>query len=340
LAFSSDGKTLASVSLKGEIILWDLDPQEWIKQSCQRSGSSFTYAEWERYFPNEEYRATCPQWPLDFESIKTIAQNALSNADDPNQVKTALDKVQAELAKNDAIQYLFTESHNIVSVAIVENILEFVATGDTKTALDLFGQAKQMQVQISVDDKIEFYKTIAEVVLSNSDDPNRLSTAFDGVNMALEIDGTVKDPGTEALNIINDTTLKQISVEAVPHDIKKALDLFEQANQMQINITITDTNVLNDLCWFGSLQGYAKQALQHCEAAVKLAPDVGYIRDSRGLAYALAGDYQGAILDFQYYVDSNSADSDTVQQRKQWIEQLKKGINPFTSDVLESLNSQ
>jgi WD40 repeat protein len=47
------------------IMFWDLDPQVWIQRLCQRVGRNFTRAEWELYFSGQEYRATCPQWPLD-----------------------------------------------------------------------------------------------------------------------------------------------------------------------------------------------------------------------------------------------------------------------------------
>jgi WD40 repeat protein len=65
VAFSPDGKTLAAGSEDSTIILWSVDPQSWIDQSCQRAGSNFTRAEWERYFPNDEYRKTCEQWSLE-----------------------------------------------------------------------------------------------------------------------------------------------------------------------------------------------------------------------------------------------------------------------------------
>ncbi len=71
VVFSPDGKTLASGSVDGTIILWDLKPQSWIEKSCQRVGRNFTHAEWEKYFPNEEYRKTCEQFPLEPETTLT-----------------------------------------------------------------------------------------------------------------------------------------------------------------------------------------------------------------------------------------------------------------------------
>jgi uncharacterized delta-60 repeat protein len=63
LAFSPDSRTL--ISGGNEIILWNLDPQSWIEESCQIAGRNLTEAEWTQYFPNEAYQKTCAQWPLE-----------------------------------------------------------------------------------------------------------------------------------------------------------------------------------------------------------------------------------------------------------------------------------
>jgi WD40 repeat protein len=61
VAFSPNGKILASGRIA--IILWDVDPQSWVVRACQKAGRNFTQPEWEKYFPGEDYRITCPQWP-------------------------------------------------------------------------------------------------------------------------------------------------------------------------------------------------------------------------------------------------------------------------------------
>jgi tetratricopeptide (TPR) repeat protein len=180
----------------------------------------------------------------------------------------------------------------------------------------------------------EYLKAIAKDVVSNTNDPNRVKNAFDSIKAELMKVNSVKNPSAEAHDIVAAAVNQQISAEVASYNIEKALDLFEQAKQMQISINNADT--LNSLCWYGSLRGYTEQVLQTCEAAVKLSPDDAYIRDSRGLARTLTGDFENAILDFQYFVD-HSNDSTSIEQRKQWIEQLNKGINPFTPEILESL---
>jgi len=61
LAFSKDGKTLASVG--NEVILWKIDPQQWVETTCQIAGRNLTQSEWILFFRGQEYNQTCPQYP-------------------------------------------------------------------------------------------------------------------------------------------------------------------------------------------------------------------------------------------------------------------------------------
>lgn len=70
LAFSPVSNILASGGTDGTI-LWNVDPESWVGRSCQRLGRNLTREEWDRYFPGEEYRKTCEQWPLEAEPTLT-----------------------------------------------------------------------------------------------------------------------------------------------------------------------------------------------------------------------------------------------------------------------------
>ncbi|NEQ36964.1 MAG: tetratricopeptide repeat protein [Okeania sp. SIO3I5] len=92
------------------------------------------------------------------------------------------------------------------------------------------------------------------------------------------------------------------------------------------------------LCWNGSLYKKAADVMFACEKAVALNPKDSYILDSRGLARALTGDIEGAIADFQVYVEWASNEEEKAK-RQEWIKALQAGGNPFTEEVLEELRN-
>ena len=72
------------------------------------------------------------------------------------------------------------------------------------------------------------------------------------------------------------------------------------------------------------------------DKAVKLKPNNSNIQFNWGLARALTGDCQGAIEDFQVFLDS-SGDGEQTDRVEGWIETFKKREKSFTNDVLEKL---
>ncbi|MCL2932062.1 MAG: NACHT domain-containing protein, partial [Trichodesmium sp. MAG_R03] len=127
--------------------------------------------------------------------------------------------------------------------------------------------------------------------------------------------------------------------------IKEAISLYDQAQKLDSDVEIDVENWI-ELCWFGSLNNHAQDVMFACEKAVKLKPndinnDINIYNDmrihlTRGFARALTGDYQGSIDDFQVLVDTTKDE----EKKATWegvIEILKKGVNPWTSEVLEEI---
>jgi tetratricopeptide (TPR) repeat protein len=104
-----------------------------------------------------------------------------------------------------------------------------------------------------------------------------------------------------------------------------------------------DANSWNHLCWRGSVNNHAADVLDACESAVKLEPKSGAIRDSRGVARALLGDFKGAIEDFRFFVEwakTTGQHKGLIPQREGWIAVLQAGRNPLDARTLESIRNQ
>ncbi len=82
--------------------------------------------------------------------------------------------------------------------------------------------------------------------------------------------------------------------------------------------------------------------LPACEQAVELEPDNVARRDSRGLCRALVGEFKGAIEDFRFFVEKGGGTDyeDLMAQRKEWIQALEEGENPFSDELLKELAAQ
>jgi regulator of sirC expression with transglutaminase-like and TPR domain len=84
-----------------------------------------------------------------------------------------------------------------------------------------------------------------------------------------------------------------------------------------------------------------------CERAVSEAesnPQIdpygrAQIRDSRGVARAMHGDFAGAIDDFSFFVSHARAGAapELFKRRESWLAMLKQDRNPFDAATLQTL---
>jgi tetratricopeptide (TPR) repeat protein/tRNA A-37 threonylcarbamoyl transferase component Bud32 len=103
----------------------------------------------------------------------------------------------------------------------------------------------------------------------------------------------------------------------------------------------TPALTLNSACWLASLSGHGAEALPVCDAAAEVSDEGNRprIRDSRGVARALAGDYAGAVEDFEAYI-ARPATASGVPLREAWVAALRRGENPFPRAELDRLIEQ
>ena len=143
------------------------------------------------------------------------------------------------------------------------------------------------------------------------------------------------EPQIKAEQIFAPVLVEQGQKLAREGKITEAIGKYQKAQQKDSHLWISASN-WNGLCWNGSLHGQAATVMDACEKAVALVPEYWDFRNSRALARALTGNIQGAIEDFQFYVERTKNES-SKKQRQIWIDALQKGENPFTEEVLKGL---
>lgn len=122
-------------------------------------------------------------------------------------------------------------------------------------------------------------------------------------------------------------------------DIASAIAKFKEALALDPSIA-TDPDHAEDwnaLCWSGATRNQAALVLEACETAVKLAPDDGRIRNSRGLARALTGDVPGAIADFEFalkWAQETRYREEFIASRTAWLAALREGQAP--ADIFDA----
>jgi WD40 repeat protein len=135
---------------------------------------------------------------------------------------------------------------------------------------------------------------------------------------------------------------EQAKAFALAEGTEQSLAILAQAVQSAVE---TENAALNDyFCWNGSVDGLAESVMAACERAVELDSDNARYRDSRGLARVLTGDFEGAIKDFESYIEWGQNQGrrfeERLRKRQDWIEQLETGHNPFDEAVLKELRQE
>ena len=131
-------------------------------------------------------------------------------------------------------------------------------------------------------------------------------------------------------------------------DIKAAIVAYKQAVKNDRNIKIS-ADSWNILCRYGSIYNSASQVIFACDNAVNLEPDNLHIRNRRTIARTLAGDTNGAISEIEFMLPKiyrqnieklllfkpKKYPSITYAAQQSRLDDLKEGKNPFTDEKLE-----
>ncbi|MBW4432670.1 MAG: AAA-like domain-containing protein [Pelatocladus maniniholoensis HA4357-MV3] len=302
VAFSSDGKVLASGSADETVKLWRLNIDDVLSRGC------ITLQPYLISHPETlEKLKVCQN-----QSLFLAAAPALVNQGENLATEGKYQEAVAKFKKAKKWDSKLDINPNVKAApAFVTQGIELAMQGDFSGTFRKFRQAQKLDPKIDLNPYTEGVQNHAEFVAKQ-----------------LAAEGLIHQR-----NLISkaEEYLKQ-------GDLTKSVAAYTEIEKLQPSKQ-TLANSWNNLCWEGSLRGYAKDVIFACEKAVSLLPDDGNVHDSRGLARALTGDTKGAIEDFQVYIqwiDNPGAKA----KRQSWVKDLSAGKNPLTPEVLQKLQSE
>jgi WD40 repeat protein len=216
------------------------------------------------------------------------------------------------------------------------NVLEAIAK---------FKQAVELDPTLDLNPETEAGRLAAATLVSQAKklvDDLEIEEAIAKFHQALELNPSLNlNPEAEAKRLKQLMTAPELleggKKLVQKGKVQEALVIYTEAQALDHSLVIPP-KVWDELCRASILHGYVTnpEILAACDIAVNSEPENRKYRDTRGIARALAGDFEGAIEDFQVYIN-RSFHQARKAKRKQWIEALQEDKNPFTFENVKKM---
>ena len=210
---------------------------------------------------------------------------------------------------------------------------------DIEGAVAKFNQANKLDATLDLDPEAEAKQIAVPALIEAGNDLAYQGDYHEAVakfQQALTLDPTLDlDPEAEAKQIAVPVLLARGEQQVEDQDYQAAVEAYTAAQTIDATLDIS-ADTWNEICWFGSLRGEPEAVMPACEQAVTLEPEEAAHRGNLGLAKALTGETEGAIQEFQAFIElSNNAGANRLVQG--YINTLRAGDNPFTEAEIQRL---
>ncbi|NEO95540.1 MAG: hypothetical protein F6K56_37360, partial [Moorea sp. SIO3G5] len=362
VTFSPDGKYLASASWDNTVKLWTaqgklldtlIGHQNWINH--------VTFSPDGKYLASASWDNTVKLWTAQGKLLDTLT----GHQDEVNHVTFSPDGKYLASASDDNTVKLWTAQGKLLDTLtghqdLVNHVTfspdgKYLASASRDNTVKLWNFNREELLKYACNGLSDYLKNNPNVIVQERSlcgleaSPTvfilqgeklayngNINGAIDNFKKALELDPSLDfDPNTKAKPIKAQFLVNEGYRLVFQGNFSQALASYKKAQELDPKLEIY-ANYWNALCWFGSLYNKAEKVMFACEKAVELEPEDGTIIDSRGLARALTGNTKGAIEDFEVFI-AWTDDQEEKAQRQGWVDDLKNGKNPFTTEVLESL---
>ena len=318
--------------------------------------------EWRQYFGSETYQKTCPDLPIHPSMVEEGRRLAREGKSDQAVAWfSKLNVIDPSLKLDPQL-----EVRKVSAEPLLADSWALAHSGKFDEALRKFRDAKVINPDLPIETESQLKRIVAEHLINQAialigadkrDEAIAKLREARVMNPILEFEPEVEvqrlaklagqnSATNQAIALINQasTFIKQDNVEQAAQSYQSAKVL---TSEFPLGLLSTNASglaeALNELCWAGSLRGHSKAVLDVCEQAVQLAPGDGGIRDSRGLARAITGNFTGAVEDFEAFVSWAKATGSYERGgklREDWIASLAAGKNPIDEATLAALRDE
>lgn len=277
LNFSEDGRWLVQRG-SGTIQFWPTQVEDLEKLACQNAGRNLTIQEWEELFPNQEYRVTCPEFPVHpslttsyLEQGRTLAQQG-----EIEQAAAAF-----EQAKEYGVREFVDaekEAKRIYGSVLAEEARQLAQQGEITEAVTRFTQALEFSPALGINPESAANSEYAGSLYSeglNLATQGDIGNSLTKLSQALEVEPNLGfDPKSMILDILGPITLEQITAALVAGDEADALELVKMIQPLSADTGILPFDL--QLCRLGRYQALTETVDPGCQRlnkAHQIAPN-------------------------------------------------------------------